>query len=100
MDTDIDKTIAGRARHFRLHLIPARQAVRAVLCVLTDGGQRTARPTNQSVFIRVHPWLNLKPPRTPAHGCERVEDKRIVGKEGNGMANPGAQSTQPRTGEL
>ena len=35
MDTDKDKTIAGRTRH----------SVRAVLCVLTDGGQRTARPT-------------------------------------------------------
>ncbi len=40
MDTDKDKTIAGRTRH----------SVRAVLCVLTDGGQRTARPTDQSVI--------------------------------------------------
>ena len=90
MDTDIDKTIAGRARH----------SVRAVLCVLTDGGQRTARPTNQSVFIRVHPWLNLKPPRTPAHGCEQVEDKRIIGKEGNGMTDAGAQPAQTGAREL
>jgi hypothetical protein len=52
------------------------------------------------VFICVHPWLNLKPPRTPAHGCERVEDKRIIGKEGNGMANAGAQSAQTGAREL
>ena len=90
MDTDIDKTIAGRARH----------SVRAVLCVLTDGGQRTARPTNQSVFIRVHPWLNLKPPGTAAHLRQRIENGWIIGKEGNGMADAGAQPAQTGAREL
>jgi hypothetical protein len=33
----------GRARHFRLHLIPARQAVRAAIVVRTSGGQPPSR---------------------------------------------------------
>ncbi len=36
MDTDKDKTVTGKARH----------SVRAVLFILTDGGQRTARPAS------------------------------------------------------
>ena len=84
------KKFGGRARH----------SVRAVHSVFTDGGQRTARPTNKSVCIRVHPWFNLKPPGTPAHGGERVEDQRIIGKEGNGMTDAGAQPAQTGAREL
>ena len=51
-------------------------------------------------FIRVHPWFNLKSPRTPAHDGERVEDKRIIGKKGNGMTNAGAQPAQTGACEL
>jgi len=49
------------------------------------------------VLLGLH-WL--KSPCTPVHGCERVDDKRIIGKEGNGMANPAAQPAQTGAREL
>ena len=81
MDTDEYKTIAGRARH----------SVRAGTGVLTDGGQRTARPTNQSVFIRVHPWLKLKSSGAASQLCQRIEHRRIVWKQCDGVTDAGAQ---------
>ena len=97
MNTDKVKIIAGRARH----------SVRAALCDLPDGGQRTpiireqaARPANQSVFVCVHPWLKLKSTRTPAQLRKRIENGRVVGKQGNGVADARAQPAQPRAGKL
>jgi hypothetical protein len=52
------------------------------------------------IFIRVHPWLNLKPPGAPAQLRERIEYGRVVGKQGNRMADARAQPAQTRAGEL
>ena len=52
-------------------------------------------------LIRVYPCSSgSKSPRTAAHLRQRVEDERIVGKQGDGMADAGAQPAQPRAREL
>jgi hypothetical protein len=51
-------------------------------------------------LIRVHPWLKLKTPCTPAQLRKRIKDRRIVGKQGDGVSDSRAQPVQPRTGEL
>ena len=53
-----------------------------------------------SVFICVHPWLKLKSTRASACGSQQVEHQRVIWKQGNGMADAGAQPPQPCAREL